>query len=187
MEYTIAIIKPNVIEQGLTGEVMSTIEKYFKSEKVKYIESASIDLVAEFYKEHRYKDFYKDLVNNMSNRPWLALQLVSRTYPETTISDWRTLMKTTIRPKYSLIESYDNAVHGSDSRESAEREYNIIFGEPKSSNYIKLYNGNSITKINKEHIVYTYVNGMKGEVILSNGHKINTSTEELRRINKILK
>ena len=120
-QFTLAVIKPNVIENGRMGEVLQLIESWgFKIEDMEYIRNANISFVKKFYKDHEGKDFYPRLTKGMSNRPWLALKL-SHKFSTNVVKCWRNWMKK-IRAIYSGEELHDNAVHGSDSTETAAQE-----------------------------------------------------------------
>jgi nucleoside diphosphate kinase len=127
MDYTIAVLKPNVIENRQVGEILRLIDFWgFTIDDMKYIKSADIDFVKEFYSIHKDKDFYDRLTNGMYNRPWLAIKLGHKSAGDV-VGWWRKWLKE-IRKEYSGEELHDNAVHGSDSDESAIKESNLIFG-----------------------------------------------------------
>jgi nucleoside-diphosphate kinase len=88
---------------------------------------------AQHYAEHEGKPFYPDLVEFITSAPVVAMVLEG----PAAVSTVRTMMGATnpldsapgtIRGDYAL-EIGENAVHGSDSVESAEREVPIYFSE----------------------------------------------------------
>lgn len=99
----------------------------------------SLDDAAEFYKEHYGKGFYNELINFMSSDYIVGMELVKKD----AVKAWRdfigpTNLETARRDApYSLRSLYGssggkNAVHGSDSNESASREINFVFNKLKS-------------------------------------------------------
>ena len=94
------------------------------------------DQAAKFYAEHEGRSFFDKLCEFMSSGPVVALSLRR---PDA-IKGWRSLCGPTnsdrareespgsLRALYGLDGSY-NAVHGSDSVQSVERETALVFGE----------------------------------------------------------
>ena len=133
LEQTLSIIKPDAVERKLDNEIKNFFEKnslkIIKSKKVKN----SREEASEFYKVHQTKPFYGDLCNYLSSGPIVAMVLEG----ENAISKNRELMGATnpseaepgtIRADFA--ETIDaNAVHGSDSPESAAREISYFFDE----------------------------------------------------------
>lgn len=125
MNSTIAVIKPDAIDNKYTGKIIEIIQKSnFEISEMKYIRFASTCFVADFYKCHKDKDFYVKLVNGMVGKPWIIMRLKHK---GDAINIWRKTMKT-IRKKYSSHNPWENAVHGSDSVDSFLYEYLLCFG-----------------------------------------------------------
>lgn len=183
MNYTLAVIKPNVIENRQIGEVLRLMNFWgFEIVDMKYIASADIEFVKKFYGVHRNKEFYDSLVNGMTNRPWLAIKL-SHKISGDVVSCWRTWLQK-IRLEYSGEEPHDNAVHGSDSIEAAQQEIDLIFG---SQRYVEFKDDNSKYKIKLEDISSVKISGVKSTVLLNCGLKRTVSADIGRRISKLLK
>lgn len=133
MERTLLLIKPNATRRHLIGEIIKILEdNHFE---VKHLKSFNMSdsLAAEFYKEHRERDFYSELVGFMQSDTIIGIVI----HKENAVADLRTLVgKTnpaeakpgTIRYLYGETIRY-NAVHASDSISSAEREIKLIFPE----------------------------------------------------------
>ena len=131
LEQTLSIIKPDAVERNLDSEIKIFFEKnnlkIIKSKKVKI----SKEEASEFYKIHQTKPFYSDLCNYLSSGPIIVMILEG----ENAVSKNRQLMgatdptkadEGTLRKMYGL--SIDkNSVHGSDSKENAEKEINFFF------------------------------------------------------------
>ncbi len=131
LERTFSIIKPDAVRRNLIGEIYSRFEKA----GLVIIGSRMVKLTSEqaggFYAEHEGKPFFEDLCSYMKSGP-VMMQVLEG---EEAISVNRRLMGAT-DPKEAapgtiradFAESIDaNAVHGSDSPVSAEREITFFF------------------------------------------------------------
>jgi len=131
MEQTLSIIKPDAIERNLENKIKDMfIKNNFMIVKEKKVKLEKKD-AEQFYKVHETKPFYNDLCNYLSSGPVLVMVLKK----DNAIVENRKLMGATnphdadsgtIRKKFGI--SIDkNSVHGSDSRENAEKEINFFF------------------------------------------------------------
>lgn len=128
---TFAMIKPDAFKNDFTSEILLEILKAgFKLRAIK-ITLLTLEKAEQFYSEHRGKEFFERLTCFMSSGPVMALILEK---PDA-VNEFRKLIgKTdpteaqegTIRQKYGTTTS-QNAVHGSDSFEHAEREWGFFF------------------------------------------------------------
>lgn len=129
---TLVLLKPDTVERGLVGTVLSRFEA--KGLRIVAMELRTLDgaTLARHYEEHVGKGFYADLVAFMSRGPVVALVLEG---PENTWEVVRGMMgatnpKTaapgTIRGDLGILFT-ENLVHGSDSLDSATREIGIFF------------------------------------------------------------
>ncbi|PRY69848.1 nucleoside-diphosphate kinase [Halomonas ventosae] len=129
---TLSIIKPDAVAKNVIGEIESRFEKG----GLKIVAAKMLQLSEEkaggFYAEHKERPFFKDLVGFMTSGPVIVQVLEG----EDAIARNRDLMGAT-NPKDAapgtiradFAETIDaNAVHGSDSPESAEREIAYFFG-----------------------------------------------------------
>ncbi len=131
MENTLSIIKPDAVSKNVLGKILDR----FESSGLKIIAIKMLhldkDIAEGFYVEHKGKPFFEKLINFMTSGP-VVVQVLSG---ENAIKTNRELMGNTnpeeaasgtIRSDFA--ESIDaNAVHGSDSPESAEREISYFF------------------------------------------------------------
>jgi len=131
MERTFSIIKPDAVAKNVIGEIVSRFEKAGLRVVASRMEHLTVDKAKGFYAEHDGKPFFEDLVNYMSSGPVIVQVLEG----ENAIALNRELMGAT-NPKEAaegtiradFAESIDaNAVHGSDSPESATREIDYFF------------------------------------------------------------
>ena len=132
MEQTLVLCKPDAVERGLVGEIVSRFEQKGLTFKALRMLTISPDIAEKHYAEHVGKPFYPDLVSFIGRSPAVAMILEG---PENTWSIVRTMLGATnaaeaapgtIRGDLSA-QFTENLVHGSDSAESAEREINIFF------------------------------------------------------------
>jgi len=132
MNQTLVLCKPDAVERGLIGEIISRFEKKGLSIKALRMLTIGPDLAIKHYAEHVEKAFYADLAAFIGRSPAVALIIEG---PEDTWSIVRKMMGATnaaeaepgtIRGDLSA-QFTENLVHGSDSAESAEREIQIFF------------------------------------------------------------
>jgi nucleoside-diphosphate kinase len=131
IERTLSIIKPDAVSKNVIGEIYTRFEKA----GLKIVAAKMVRLTDEtaggFYAEHRERGFFGDLIAFMTSGPVMVQVLEG----EGAVAKNRELMGATnpaqaapgtIRADFA--QSIDaNAVHGSDSTTSAEREVNYFF------------------------------------------------------------
>ena len=131
MSQTFAIIKPDVVKKNKQADIISVIlKKQFDITELRKVHLTQ-EQVEGFYAEHSDKPFFKDLCSFMSSGPCYVMRLEC----DEAVRQWRKLIGDTnpFKAKEGTIralfgESIDcNAVHGSDSDESAERELSFFF------------------------------------------------------------
>lgn len=131
IERTLSIVKPDAVAKNVVGEIFSRFEKAgLRIVAVKMLR-LSREQAEGFYAEHRARPFFPALVDFMTSGP-VTVQVLEG---EGAVTKNRELMgatnpkdaaKGTIRADYA--DSIDaNAVHGSDSVESAKREIAYFF------------------------------------------------------------
>jgi nucleoside-diphosphate kinase len=129
---TLVLLKPDAVERGLVGAIISRFEN--KGLRLVGMELRSLDkaILERHYEEHVGKGFYAELVEFMSRGPVVAMALEG---PEDTWEIVRAMMGATnpaksapgtIRGDFGTLFT-ENLVHGSDSAESAARELGIFF------------------------------------------------------------
>ncbi|MCH4565072.1 nucleoside-diphosphate kinase [Halomonas sp. EGI 63088] len=128
---TLSIIKPDAVAKNVIGEITSRFEKAGLKVVAAKMLHLSEEKAGGFYAEHKERPFFKDLVGFMTSGP-VVVQVLEG---EDAIARNRDLMGAT-NPKDAapgtiradFAETIDaNAVHGSDSPESAEREVAYFF------------------------------------------------------------
>ena len=133
MEQTPIIFKPDAVQRGLIGRIMSRFEdKGLKIIGAKFMQ-ISPELAAVHYEVHQERPFYAGLVDFMTSSPVMVLALEG----VGAIAMCRSMMGATfgsqadagtIRGDFGVSNSF-NLIHGSDSPEAAERELDLFFQE----------------------------------------------------------
>jgi len=131
IEQTLSIIKPDATGKNVMGEIISRIEKGGLSVIAARMMHLSTADAEAFYAEHKGEDFYEGLIAFMTSGPILAQALEG----ENAIERYRQLMGPTNSPDAPAgtirrdfgENNRRNAVHGSDSVESAQREIEFFF------------------------------------------------------------
>ena len=131
IERTLSIIKPDAVGKNVIGQIESRFEAAGLTIVAMKMLQLDDELAGGFYAEHKERPFYQDLVGFMTSGP-VVVQVLEG---ENAIAKNRELMGAT-NPKEAdagtiradFAASIDaNAVHGSDSPESAEREVAYFF------------------------------------------------------------
>lgn len=131
IEQTFSIIKPNAVTKNTMGEIISRFEKRgLRVAAAKFVK-LSKEKAEGFYIEHKARPFFQSLVNFMTSGPVLLMVLegsnaVALNREIMGATDPSKAAPGTIRKDFAdSIEA--NAVHGSDSPQSAEREIAYFF------------------------------------------------------------
>ena len=139
METTLIILKPDAVQRGLMGKILSRFEDKGLQVVGAKLMTIPMSLAEKHYESHKGKGFYAGLVKFMTSSPVLVLAL--RGNGAITIA--RNLMGATfgskaapgtIRGDFGVSNSF-NLIHGSDSPEAAERELGLFFGHGEVTNW----------------------------------------------------
>jgi nucleoside-diphosphate kinase len=132
MDRTLVICKPDAVERGLVGQIVSRLEA--RTLRIVAADLRTIDksVAAEHYGDHLGKPFYEDLVAFITRGPALLLVVEG---PRDTYAVVRTMMGATNPAQAApgtirgdlAIGTTENLIHGSDSPESAIREIALFF------------------------------------------------------------
>ena len=134
MDRTLILVKPDAFARGLTGEIVARFER--KGLKIVEIRAMTVtrELAERHYAEHAERPFFGELVDFITSGPLVAMILEG----DDAVQAARQVIGATnpleaapgsIRGDLA-IQTGQNLVHGSDSRESAARESALFFGGP---------------------------------------------------------
>ncbi|MBV6701343.1 nucleoside-diphosphate kinase [Kitasatospora aureofaciens] len=129
---TLVLLKPDAVQRGLAGEIISRIERK-AGWRLTAVELRTFDrgTLEQHYAEHVGRPFYEPLLEFMTSGPSIAMIVEG----EEVVRGIRMLAGATnpleagagtIRGDYATI-TRENLIHASDSPESAEREIKIFF------------------------------------------------------------
>jgi len=132
METTLIILKPDAVQRGLMGRILSRFEDKGLQIVGCKLMKISPELAAGHYESHKGKGFYDGLVRFMTSEPVLVLAVrgvgaiaISRNMMGATFGS--KAAPGTIRGDFGVSNSF-NLIHGSDSTEAAQRELGLFFG-----------------------------------------------------------
>ena len=130
---TFAIIKPDAVRNGFTGKIYDRILKAnFEIIGAKLLHMTELQAKG-FYEVHKERPFFNDLIHFMTSGPSMVLALEK----ENAIKSWRETIgatnpeeadEGTIRKDFAN-NVQENAVHGSDSDENAQKEIAFFFAD----------------------------------------------------------
>jgi len=133
---TLVLVKPDGVKKGLTGEIISRLEK--KGLKIAAMKMLQMDkaMARKHYAVHDGKPFFAGLVDFITSGPIVAVvvegdksvEVVRKLMGET---DPVKAAPGTIRGDYGL-DIGENLVHGSDSEENARTEIALFFPDLKA-------------------------------------------------------
>ncbi len=131
IETTFSIIKPNAVKKNAIGAIISKFEKNGLKVAAAKLVRLSKAQCEEFYAEHKARPFFGELVSFMTSGPVLLMALagenaVTRNREIMGATDPKKAAPGTIRAEWGDNVG-ENAVHGSDSAASAERELKLFF------------------------------------------------------------
>ena len=135
MEQTLILVKPDAMQRGLAGEVISRLER--RGLRIVGMRLLQVDeaLANRHYGEHEGKPFFDGLVAYITSSPIIAAvfegtNAVAAVRSTVGVTNPTEASPGTIRGDFGL-EIGRNLIHASDSTESAEREIGLFFkGQP---------------------------------------------------------
>ncbi len=141
MEVSVVLIKPDGVQRGLVGQIISRFER-------KGLRLAALKMIAlsdptldEWYAHHKDKPFFKDLKSFMQSSPvvamlWEGVECVEAVRKIVGITKSRAAEAGSIRGDYGMSQQY-NLIHASDSPENAKKERDLIFEKTEVFDYDK--------------------------------------------------
>lgn len=141
MEKTFLMVKPDGVQRGLIGEIVSRFEQKGLQLVAAKLVQVSREQAERHYAEHVGKPFFDNLINFITSGPvfamvWQGDQVIALS--RTMIGKTNSLeaLPGTIRGDYAVHTNL-NLIHGSDSTESAEREIANFFRPEEVLDYSK--------------------------------------------------
>ncbi len=141
MERTLVLMKPDAMQRGLAGEILSRLER--RGLRIAGLRLFQMDeaMARRHYGEHEGKPFFEGLISYITACPIIAVVLEGtgavevgrKTIGATNPAD---AAPGTIRGDLAL-ETGRNLIHGSDSLESAKREIALFFREDELHSYAR--------------------------------------------------
>jgi nucleoside-diphosphate kinase len=131
MERSLVLIKPDAMERGLAGTIISRLESHGLKLVALRMLHLDKELAKRHYAVHKEKPFFKGLVDYITSAPIIASVFTG----ENAIAAIREIMGTTdpakaepgtIRGDFG-VDIEHNSIHGSDSLETAEAEIRLFF------------------------------------------------------------
>jgi nucleoside-diphosphate kinase len=139
VERTLVLIKPDAMQRGLAGEIISRLERRGLRVVAMRLFEMDEELARRHYQEHEDKGFFQGLIAYITASPIVAavfegtgaVEVVRKTMGATNpaLAD-----AGTIRGDLA-VETGRNLIHGSDSLESARREIELFFGSDDVHSY----------------------------------------------------
>jgi nucleoside-diphosphate kinase len=131
MERSLVLIKPDAVQRGLAGTILSRLER--RGLRIVALKMIHMDkaLAQRHYAVHKEKTFFNDLVQFITSSPIIAsvlegeraIEIIRQTMGAT---DPAKASAGTIRGDFGL-DVQQNLVHGSDSAENAVKEIDLFF------------------------------------------------------------
>ena len=141
MDRTLVLLKPDAVQRGLAGEIISRLERRGLKLAAMKMLLVTEELAHRHYADHVGKPFFAGLVKFITSSPIVAMvieganavDVVRNTMGVTSPSD---AAPGTIRGDLALTIGA-NLIHGSDSAESAKREIGLFFSPDEVIDYTR--------------------------------------------------
>lgn len=141
MDRTVVLVKPDGVQRGLVGEIISRFER--KGLKLCAVKMIALEdpVLDQWYAHHKDKPFFKELKSFMRSTPvvamvWEGLECIEAVRKIVGTTKSRGAEAGTIRGDFGMSGSH-NLIHASDSVESATKELDLIFAKEEIFDYHK--------------------------------------------------
>ncbi len=139
MQKTVVLVKPDGLQRGLVGEIISRFER--KGLKLLGIKMVTMtdEIIDEWYAHHKEKDFFTDLKKFITWTPivamvWEGLEVIPAVRKIVGTTKGREAEAGSIRGDFGM-SGPQNLIHASDSEEAAKKEIGLIFSEDEIFGY----------------------------------------------------
>ena len=133
MERTVVLVKPDGVQRGLVGEIVSRFER--KGLRLASIKMIGLDdaILDEWYAHHKDKGFFPNLKQYMKSYPvvamlWEGLEAVAAVRIMIGITKAREAAPGTIRGDFAMSQQY-NLIHASENSDVARKEEALMFDD----------------------------------------------------------
>jgi nucleoside-diphosphate kinase len=139
MKRTAVLVKPDGMQRGLIGEIISRFErKGMKLVGLKMVQMSD-EMLSAWYEEHKEKSFFGDLKSFMGTMPivamvWEGIDVVPVVRHLVGSTLGREAEAGSIRGDFSMSQQL-NLIHASASESDAQREIGIVFNEDELFSY----------------------------------------------------
>ncbi|MFC1727683.1 nucleoside-diphosphate kinase [Patescibacteria group bacterium] len=141
MEQSVVLVKPDALQRGLVGEIVSRFER--KGLKLVAIKMMSLtdEVLDDWYVHHKDKPFFGDLKKFMKSAPivamlWEGLEAIKTVRRLCGTTKGNEAEAGSVRGDLSMSGQH-NIIHASDSQETAEKERDLIFKKNEVFDYDK--------------------------------------------------
>ena len=145
MERTLVLVKPDGVQRGLIGEIISCLER--RGLKLVGMKLMQVDdaLARQHYGEHVDRPFFAGLVAFITSSPVVAMAWEAENAVEAVRNTMGQTNPTTSPPGTIrgdlALDIGRNLVHGSDNPDSADRELALFFGAGELLDYTRANDG----------------------------------------------
>ncbi len=140
MQKSAVLVKPDGLQRGLIGEIISRFErKGLKLAGIKMIQLTD-EILDEWYSHHKDKPFFPKLKGFMMQTPivamvWEGVDAIDTIRQLVGITKSRAAEAGSVRGDLAMSMS-NNLIHASDSTQAAQREIGLLFGEEDIFTYV---------------------------------------------------
>ena len=140
MEHSVVLIKPDGLQRGLIGRIMSRFEeKGIKLVAIKMIK-LNDEILDTWYAHHKEKPFFSSLKGFMMKTPivamvWEGVEAVDTIRKLIGVTKGRAAEGGSVRGDFAMSQS-NNLIHASDSAENATKEKNLLFEPTEVHQYV---------------------------------------------------
>ena len=142
VQSTVVLVKPDALQRGLVGEIISRFEKKGLKLLALKLTSFDEDVSEVWYAHHKGKPFFSNLKKYMASTPvvamlWEGLDAIGTVRRMVGITKGREAEMGSIRGDFAMSGS-QNLIHASDNEDSSEKERGIIFANSEIFDYESL-------------------------------------------------
>lgn len=142
MEKSVVLVKPDGVQRGLVGEIITRFER--KGLKLVALKMISLEdsLLDEWYAHHKDKPFFPGLKSYMKSYPvvamlWEGIEAAVTIRQMIGVTKARTAEPGSIRGDFAMSQQY-NLIHASETAEIAKKEAELMFNPEDIFEWTKL-------------------------------------------------